>query len=302
MNGVLPYLDINIHRTAEGFLTSVYRKFTSTDQAVPPSSFSDPAHRRAAIVSDVTRAWRYCSSDRLRKAEIDHIFRKYRANGYTAQFIKRAIRDTTTRMETGPAAPDGGPKPVRVSLPYCGSTYHALRRLAAPLGIQFVSKPTTTVAGLLCSRNKHQLPTHQQSRVVYKISCSCAAVYVGETEREVGVVGEGRGRAGCGRVAEHKRGWRLGQASSPFGSHQHCRPGPDFAGVEVLAHESHHCIRLLSESAYIRTVGNRETVIKSPNDANLNRNAGTLLHDRWLPALISAEESEGRGHQTPHTS
>ena len=55
-------------------------------------------------------------------------------------------------------------------------------------------------------------------------------------------------------------------------------------------------IRQLKESAFIRTFGERETVILSINDRNINRNAGTDLNDRWLPALLEGERRRGVDH------
>ena len=101
-------------------------------------------------------------------------------------------------------------------------------------------------------------------------------IYIGETDRELQT-----------RVKEHQDSWAGGvrsrSATSAFSTHRTCTPAFDRA--EVLHHASHPQLRLLLESAYIRTVGRRETVLISPNDANVNRNSGTRLQDRWLPII-----------------
>ena len=74
-------------------------------------------------------------------------------------------------------------------------------------------------------------------------------------------------------------------ASSAFSTHRDCTPS--FDDVKILNRAAHHQMRLLLESAYIRTVGRRQTVLVSPNDSNVNRNSGTLLQDRWLPVIRS---------------
>ena len=134
---------------------------------------------------------------------------------------------------------------------------------------------------MLCSKIKHHLPKQQESNVIYRIDCSCRVngdpvVYIGETDRELGI-----------RVREHRESWSgvvCSKAnSSAFSSHRDCTP--HFDDAKILNRATHHQMRLLLESAYIRTAGRRETVLVSPNDANVNRNSGSLLQDRWLPII-----------------
>jgi hypothetical protein len=290
VDGEIPFLDILVKRGTNGFETEVYRKPSNTNYAIPPSSFSDPVHRRAAIVADTTRAIRYCSTPAARQKELAFVHQKYKTYGYTEPFVRRAIGATIAALERKAAVARGEaeaapaaeqPPPIRLSLPYSGSSFHALRRIGARIGLQLVSKPLATIGSRLCARHKHRLMTQQQSDVVYGIRCSCDQRYVGETGRELGQ-----------RVAEHIRGWNHGHKMSPFGGHKNCQP--DFEGTEVLASESHPRLRQLMESSYIRTFGARERIIASPNDASINRNAGADLDDRWLPALQAAEQRGAR--------
>jgi hypothetical protein len=147
-----------------------------------------------------------------------------------------------------------------------------LKRSAAKIGIELVSKPVNTIGATLLSRCKHKLAKEQQSSVVYGISCSCSAVYVGETGRELQT-----------RIKNHREGWEKGDLATAFGTHTACQPA--FDETEILAHESHPRLRLLAESAFIRAFGERETIIPSPNDSNINRNSGLILDQRWLPLM-----------------
>ena len=185
------------------------------------------------------------------------------------------------RALPAPADSSHAPQPIRLSVPFAGSTYYQLKRAAGNIGIQLVSKPQRTVASVLCSKAKHKLSKEQVSNIIYLIECSCSVdgepvIYIGETDRELQT-----------RVKEHRDCWAGGARSradsSAFSTHKDCFPAFDQA--EALNHASHQQLRLLLESAYIRTVGRRETVLVSPNDANANRNAGTRLQDRWLPII-----------------
>ena len=184
------------------------------------------------------------------------------------------------RALPAPAVPTDS-QPIRLSVPFSGPSFYQLKRAASVIGIQLVSKPQTTIASYLCSKAKHKLPKEQDSNVVYLIQCSCTAdgepvIYIGETDRELQT-----------RVKEHRDSWegrvRSKAGTSAFSSHRNCTPA--FDRPEILARESNHQQRLLLESAYIRTVGRRETILISPNDANVNRNSGTRLQDRWLPII-----------------
>jgi len=142
-------------------------------------------------------------------------------------------------------------------------------------------EPQLTVGSILCSKAKHKLAREQTSNLVYLIECSCTidgepVIYIGETDRELQT-----------RVKEHRDSWegrvKSRSEASAFSDHRACTPAFDRA--EILAHATNPQIRLLLTSAFIRTVGRRETILTSLNDANVNRNSGTRLQDRWLPII-----------------
>ena len=229
-----------------------------------------------------------CSTTQARRKEIAFIYNKFQAHGYPFFFIRRAVESTVTRTERRQAVsrgelpgepPEAGPKPIRLSVPFIGQSFFALRRVAAKVGLQLVSRSLATLGGRLCSSFKHRLPKFQRPNSVYSIRCSCGQRYVGESLRELGT-----------RIDEHRRGWAGRKATYAFGTHHQCQP--DFEGAEILATESHSRLRLLLESSYIRTIGQRETIIVSPQDLSANRNAGTELNDRWLPIIQAAERRE----------
>ena len=180
-----------------------------------------------------------------------------------------------------------------------GASTHALRRAARRIGIQLVSKPICTLGSRLCSAQKHKLPKGQQSDLVYGIDCDCGALYVGETGQEL-----------SDRVGSHERDWRKAKeertaqlflempfsgeegaarrraaAGSVFATHPNCYPAFSMKDVAVLGRETHHRLRLLYESAKIRTMGRFKTILVSPNDEAINRQSGVMLDDLWLPLL-----------------
>jgi len=269
-DGQIPFLDIWIRRHSTGFETAVYRKACNTDQVVPFHSYTDSRYLRSAITSDVIRAWRYCKTPHSRKSELAFIYRKFLAGGYPSVMIQSTVEDTIRRIvhkaRALTAPPDFQPRtPITVSFPFFGKHFYVLRRLAARVGIRVVARPTNTV----CSRQKYRLPRLQESGVVYSIQCECGHLYVGETGRELDH-----------RVREHRL-----SPSSAFRLHPSCNP--NYNDVQVLCREPHPRLRLLLESAMIRVLGASRTIMDSPNDQKLNRNAGTLLDDLWSSILTS---------------
>jgi len=286
-NQQLPYLDILIRRERDKFHTTVYRKACATNQVPAYNSFTEMRYLTSAIRSDSIRAHRYCSSTKDREKELNFIRHKFHQHGYPLTIINTTISKACADLKLkaralpAPADSNNAPQPIRLSMPFAGSCFYQLKRAAYNIGIQLVSKPQRTVASVLCSKAKHHLPKEQDSNIVYLIECSCSVdgdpvIYIGETDRELQT-----------RVKEHQDSWAGGvrsrSATSAFSTHRTCTPAFDRA--EVLHHASHPQLRLLLESAYIRTVGRRETVLISPNDANVNRNSGTRLQDRWLPII-----------------
>ena len=278
-DGRISFLDLSIQRTDNGFKTNVYRKASNTGQVVPFNSFTDPRYLRSAIVSDVIRAYRYCKEESDRCREFGFIYRKFCAYGYPPTFlhsaVQSAIRSVQLKARALPA-PDSVPEtPLRrVSFPFFGTGFHALRRQASKIGIGVVAKGSHTIGSLLCSRHKQHLSKGQESGVVYGIGCKCGGYYVGEAHRELKT-----------RVDEHRRCCNAGAGTSAFATHTACQPDFSMDHVEILAREGHDRLRLLTESAMIQTVGGRHTILISPNDRNINRDSGTLLPNTWLPLL-----------------
>jgi len=206
------------------------------------------------------------------------------ANGYPSIFIQGAVSEAINNAKLKaralpPVVPPA--QPIRVSIPFFGVGFHVLRRKARRMGVQLVAASSSnTVRSMLCSSHKHHLAKEQESGVVYGIKCSCGSLYVGETGREL-----------QDRLQEHERGWKKAAPTSAFGQHRDCQPA--FAETQVLHRQRHDRLRLLAESAYIRTFGDRETIIEAPHDASINRNAGTLLDDIWLPILRDVDRRGG---------
>ena len=80
-SNVLPFLDVRVEKTEDGFLTTIYRKATFTGQYTQWDSFSSTCYKIALMNTLINRAWAICSPCRL-AAEIERINTIIRDNGY----------------------------------------------------------------------------------------------------------------------------------------------------------------------------------------------------------------------------
>ena len=85
-NNCLPFLDVNVERTATGFETSVYRKPTFTGQYLRWESFSPTKQKTNLISTLVHRALMICTKSKLNE-EIKHIKNILLDNGYPESII-----------------------------------------------------------------------------------------------------------------------------------------------------------------------------------------------------------------------
>ncbi len=121
----------------------------------------------------------------------------------------------------------------------------------------------------MVSHPKTLLPLEQQSSVVYKITCSCGQLYVGQTGREFG----------C-RKKEHETQWR--KRSGAFSDHLSPDHIPNFEDAEIILHEQSNELRELKEAFLIQQVGSK--AIQNLNigqRSHVNRNRGKELEPTW---------------------
>jgi hypothetical protein len=269
--GRISFLDIAISRGPSGFATSVFRKACFTGQVIPFSSHTQHLYKESGIRSEAMRAARYCTCPVSLSQELQHVRALYKAAGYPRSIVNRVIRKALRDVRQPPAeSPEE--QGFYLSVPFSGPEFYQLRRAARRVNVRLVSKPAETVGSLLCSKAKHRLPPLQQPNVVYGIKCSCGAVYVGQTERELGT-----------RVSEHERDWSQRKGGSAFGVEPHRHHLPDFENPLILFTEPRYHRRLLAEGSFIQGLKLlRNEVIEA------NRNDGLQVDNRWAPLLAEA--------------
>nr|VZI05261.1 unnamed protein product [Spirometra erinaceieuropaei] len=132
--GFLPFLDVSIQTLSDGGLaTSAYRKDSSADVILNYESNHPAAHKRSCVRTLFHRAYRYCSSDDLRKKELAFLYRLFRLNGYPVSFVKNCLRHQ--RQPQGFASNEGPEYRKFYSLPYMQGISEAIARQLNRFGI-----------------------------------------------------------------------------------------------------------------------------------------------------------------------
>ena len=269
-NKSLPFLDLLICRTHQGFETRVYRKNCNTGQIVHWSSSCEPRHKWAGLDAEINRAKLYCSRKSWLRSEISSIRKRFILNGYPCLILEKKISQLLRPKITPSNKPD--PK-FLISIPYT-TAFPKLQKAAVGIGVKFVTRPAQTIGSVLCSRVKHKLPEEQNCGVVYNVPCSCGLEYIGETKNEL-----------KDRLSQHKSLFSGKSEKSAFWCHSRGNCKPSWDQTKILAQEQKSGRRLLKEALHIHMAGNR--VMPIPEAAAVNRNAGKQIN----PSLLSIVNS-----------
>ena len=187
INSEIPFLDILIKKSNNGFLTSLYRKPSFTGQYLHFQSFCSKRRKINLVRTLYHRACMICSPEML-KAETDKIKKILVGNGYPLELINRVIKSYDDKR--------GKPKlfgpdkyPAVLKLPYLGNASRLFEKKVQEIvqknynqvkpRIIFVSKPVISL------KLKDPIPTLNKSCIIYKFKCFCDKSYIGQTSRHL---------------------------------------------------------------------------------------------------------------------
>jgi len=182
------------------YLTSVYRKPTSTSLFMNFNSFVPLMYRLSVFKCLVSRALRLCSTWNLFHLEVNSVRSMLLRNAYPAWLLDRIIKNSVSYF-MNPNVKFGPHKDrIYIGLPFLGKPTESLRQSIKEICKKFIShkdviiyfKPGRRVSNFF--RVKDTTPFELRSRVVYEFTCvGCHSNYIGQTSRHLGH-----------RIAEHK--------------------------------------------------------------------------------------------------
>ena len=203
----LPFLDIGLYWRENEFVTRVYRKPTASRIVMPFHEFAPFSWKNGTLIFFIRRAITHCSTYHAMHTELDTVTKQFRNCGYPAHFVADKINQTMTKMlypETNPESTNTQETPNRFTvlhLPWCGDdafkTANFMRKqIPAEHSRVSISTTATKLRDILPKLDTCTIDARKPliRNCVYKYTCACGKVYIGETKRRLAV-----------RIAEHAK-------------------------------------------------------------------------------------------------
>ena len=206
-NAQLPFLDVLVEKSNEGFLTSVFRKPTFTGQYFHWDPFGPTKRKTNLIETLVHRALMICSKSKLQH-ELENISSILQNNGYPESIIQSII---SKKIALFNRKPKEGPQkcPVYLKLPWIGKislNFEKQTKIAINRCYQAVEpRIIFTTRKILPAIHENVLPSLQQSMIVYQYVCRCDCGGGGGTTRPLPRDGGAEELRGDPTVGPHPR-------------------------------------------------------------------------------------------------
>ncbi len=260
----IAFLDVQIERKNNKFITSIFRKKTHTDKYLNYKSNHHPRILSGVVKCLTDRAKKLCHPSEIEQ-ELKHLKEVFLANGYPEQTINSNIkskRNSTTNNST--KAQDETIK--YLVIPYVKGISEKIEHVCRSLNIKTVFTSTPTLKKHLM-KVKTPREKSKMKGVVYEIPCmDCSKVYIGETRRTLDK-----------RLKEHQ-----------YAVKRHDEKN----GIAVHAWNSNHKVNWLEAKVkervenYTRRRITEAVVIQSlPSTSNLDN--GLELNPTWQPIIAS---------------
>ena len=179
-NGKLSFLDVEVSRDGNTFVTSVYRKPTFSGVYTHFDSFLPSTYKIGMSYTLVFRCFRICSDWNKFHKEIIFLKDIFLKNGYPTSFIDKCFKTFLDQLFIKkPQVLTVEKKTLTLVLPFLGN-----------LSLQTKTKLQNVLKRDLSNvfRFKDRLPYELISRVIYKFQCGrCNSFYIGETDRHLKV-------------------------------------------------------------------------------------------------------------------
>ena len=191
IDGVLPFLDVNVYRDANSFSTTVHRKDTFSGVFTNFNAFLPDVYKKGLISTLLYRAYMINSSYQSLHKEIEELKNIFRRNAYPSSFFDKCVLKFFNKMYEKKLPVHTVPrKEVTMFLPFLGSTSwtvkkeltRAFRNILPFCKLKLVFKTSNRLSSLFSFKDK--LPAALDSHVIYKYTCAiCNDSYIGCTKR-----------------------------------------------------------------------------------------------------------------------
>ena len=247
----MSFLDVEVSRDGNTFVTSVYRKPTFSGVYTHFDSFLPSTYKIGMIYTLVFRCFRICSDWNKFHKEIICLKDIFLKNGYPTSFIDKCFETFLDQLFIKkPQVLTVEKRTLTLVLPFLGNLslqtktklQNLLKRVLGCCKIQIVFKS---------QRNLSNVFRFKDSRVVYKFQCGrCNSSYIGETDRHLKV-----------RSGEHigisPLTFNKVKPSAESSVRHHllfCDHSPSFDVFTILTHGNNKLLLEIKESLLIKLI------------------------------------------------
>ena len=210
----IPFLDFSINWSPTESFTRVYRKPTSSRVVMPWNEFGPTDWKTGTLIGAIRREITHTSLTHMHLVHegIEFIRKQFSQVGYPKWLISQKINHTVTKVLYPHTLPqhksndtENTEQKVRwlpLFIPWAGDKAHeSIKSLRRTMPQDFakvsIAYSTSKIRSLLPSFSTNdQSPENKillANNLVYKYTCSCSQVYIGETQRRLSI-----------RISEHQ--------------------------------------------------------------------------------------------------
>lgn len=201
-DGSLPFLDVRINATKEGYKTTMYRKKTFTGVYLNWTSLTSKKYKLSLIYTLMDRIWKICSDNKARDIEVRRLKEILIKNEYPEEIVAKEIdkfiknrneKEQQQQLEQNNEQQQQLPnKPEKrfLVLPfannkaeqYAKKLRHLVKTNYPQIDFKVAFKAPNEIGKLFPFKDK--TTKMMKSLVVYKLKCStCGGEYIGKTKR-----------------------------------------------------------------------------------------------------------------------
>ncbi|XP_065640445.1 uncharacterized protein LOC136073034 [Hydra vulgaris] len=181
----LNFLDITIINTNNfHYDFKIHRKPAITNIQIKPNSNINPAITSGVFKGFISRASKICSPKYLQD-KIQFIINMFVENGHKKSELELITKNylKIKNNPVGVVADQTKNGNITIKLPWIPRIGSKLRKELKRYGAKVIFTTPPTLKRILCNNKSKLLPNSKPG--VYKLTCSCGGVYIGETKKKI---------------------------------------------------------------------------------------------------------------------
>ncbi|XP_065668102.1 uncharacterized protein LOC136088337 [Hydra vulgaris] len=280
----LNFLDITVTNTNNSYYNfKIHRKSAITNIQIKPTSNVNPKIVMGVFKGFLSRAVKICSKKYL-DDEIQFLINMFAENGHDRLKLETTAKNYIQKRINLSKINYNKTETFKytVKLPWLPRIGPKLRKELKPYNVRIIFTTPPTLKNILCNNKSKLIPNSNPG--VYKLTCSCGSIYIGETKKKI-----------LTRCIEHQKNYLKGKwdASGATEHGRECNGMFDWSNPKTLAIKSEYDQRKVRESLEINYASTYQEIKNAP--ILLNRDNGIKIStNSWRPLfqkIIQKKES-----------